>query len=372
LKLPTAERLREAFDRPGAETVGIEEELMVLDPETLDLAPRAHELLASLGGDARFKPELVAAQVEQVTIPVDTVARAAAQLEEGRRALAGAAGGKLLLAGAGAHPFAAQAGTLNADEPYRHTREEYGSVARRQLVFGLHVHVRVRGAERAVAVYNGMRSHLPELAALAANAPFYAGCDSGLASVRPKLSELLPRQGVPPVLADLEELADALAWGARAQGYAAPRTWWWELRLHPYLGTVEVRVPDQQSTVAETAAVAAFAQALVARLAARHEEGRRAPVHSTWRIEQNRWSACRHGLEGTLADLETGEPRPARERVRELLTELEPTAAGLGCSAELAAAGRLAERSGAERQREAARDGGVKAVARWLAGRFGA
>jgi len=370
--VPSAERLREVFDRAGQDGVGIEEELMVLDPETLDLAPRADELLASLAGDSRFKPELVAAQVEQVTTPVATVAAAAAQLEAGRRRLGEAAGGKLLLAGAGAHPFAAESGVLNTAERYRHTREEYACVARRQLVFGLHVHVRVRGAERAVAVYNGMRSYLPEVAALAANAPFYSGRDTGLASIRPKVSELLPRQGVPPAFADLEDLARALSFTARARAHASPRTWWWELRLHPFHGTVEVRVADQQSTVGETAAVAAFTHSLVAHLAARHDGGEPVPIHSTWRIEENRWSACRHGLDGTLADLETGERRPARDRLRELLSELEPTAAGIGCSAELAAALRLTETGGAERQRSVAVERGVQGLARWLAERFSA
>lgn len=343
---------------------------MVLDPQSLDLAPRAHELLAALEGDARFKPELVAAQVELVTTPCDTVGEAAAQLREGRLALEEAAAGTVLLAGAGAHPSASETGVLNDADAYRHTRSEYGWVARRQLVFGLHVHVRVPGAERAVAVYNGVRSYLPELAGLAANAPFYRGEDTGLASIRPKISEKLPRQGVPPALADLGDLAGSLAWGARAGALASPRTWWWELRLHPVHGTVELRVPDQQSTVADTAAVAAVAHSLVARLAARHDDGEQLPSHPTWRIEENRWSACRHGLEGRFADLDTGEPCFARERIVELLTAIEPAAADLGCSDELAMARDLADRNGAERQREAGAHGGARAATRWLAERF--
>lgn len=343
---------------------------MVLDPHTLDLAPRAHQLLSALEGDTRFKPELVAAQVELVTTPSATVAEAAAQLREGRRRLTEAAAGRVRLAGAGAHPFASETGVLNDAESYRHTRTEYGWVARRQLVFGLHVHVRVRGAERAVAVYNGLRSYLPELAGLAANAPFYTGVDTGMASIRPKISEKLPRQGVPPALAGVEDLARALAWGARAGVLAGPRTWWWELRLHPFHGTVELRVPDQQSTVAETAAIAAVAHSLVARLAERYDEGERLASQPSWRIEENRWSACRHGLAGTFADLDTGEPRGAREQVAELLSEIEPAAADLGCLDELAMARELAERTGAERQREAGSEGGAEAAMRWLAERF--
>jgi carboxylate-amine ligase len=370
--VPTPEELREAFERPAQGVVGLEEELMVLDPETLDLAPRAEELLEALDGDTRFKPELVAAQIEQITEPVSSVAEAAAELREGRRVLTAAAGERFVLAAAGAHPFTSASGVLNSAERYRHTREEYGWVARRQLVFGLHVHVHVRGAERAVAIYNGMRSYLPELAALAANAPFYAGHDTGLASIRPKLSELLPRQGVPPAFGHIEELSEALAWSARAGAGAEPRTWWWELRLHPIHGTVEVRVPDQQTTVNDTAALAAVTHSLVAHLAGRYDEGAPLPVHPTWRIEANRWSACRHGVDGTLADLDTGEPQPTRERLRWLLSELEPVAARVGCASELDRAIDLIEVNGAEHQRAAASEGGAKAVARWLSERFDA
>lgn len=369
---PSPERLRATFDAPGELTVGIEEELMVLDPVTLDLAPRTEDLLARVDGDARFKPELPAAQVELVTTPASTVREAASQLIDGRRRLSGAGEGLARLAAAGAHPFASEEGVLNAADRYSRTRDEYAFVARRQLVFGLHVHVRVAGAERALAVYNALRSYLPELAALGANAPFYAGRDTGLASIRPKLSEMLPRQGVPPALDSVEELADALRWGARSGTFPEERLWWWELRLHPLHGTVEVRVPDQQTTVAETAALAAVAHALVAWLASRHDEGLPLPCHATWRIEENRWSACRHGLTGTMADLDTGEPRPTRERLDELLDVLEPTAAVVDCRAELESARSLVAHGGAERQRGAAGEGDVREVARWLCSRFDA
>ena len=370
MSVPAAGDLREAFDRPGHGTVGIEEELMVLDSNTLDLAPRADELLAALDGDSRFKPELVAAQIELITPPAETVGEAAANLREGRRRLSAAAEGELLLAGAGTHPFTAGAGALSTAERYAHTREEYGCVAQRQLVFGLHAHVRVNGADRAVAVYNGMRSYLPEVAALAANAPYHEGRDSGLASIRPKISELLPRQGVPPPLSCMEELADALSWSERAGALEHPGAWWWELRLHPVYGTIEVRVPDQQTTVAESCAIAGLVHALVADLAARHDRGEPPPVHPQWRIEENRWSACRHGLDGTLADLESGERRPARERLRELIANLEPAAADLGCSDELAAARDMTERTGAERQRAVAAERGAVGLAQWLTERF--
>ena len=364
------DRLRASFDAPAPLTVGIEEEVMLLDAASLDLTPRAEEVLAAADGDARFKLELPAAQLELVSRPCETVGEAAAQLHSGRAALARAAGGIGRLAAAGAHPTAAPEGVLNHHERYRFTREEFGPVAGAQLVFGLHVHVRVSGSERAVAVHNALRSYLPELAALAANAPFHAGRDTGLASVRPKVSELLPRQGVPPAPASIGELAEAWRWGALAGTVPRPRQWWWELRLHPVLGTVEVRVPDQQTTVAESAAVAAVVHSLVATLAERFDAGEPLPVHPTWRIEENRWSAGRHGLEGTLADLDSGEARPVRERLCGLLAELGPTADRIGCAGELEGAGRLVEENGAIRQREVGRSAGLDGVVAWLADRF--
>jgi carboxylate-amine ligase len=366
----SSERLRAAFDAPAPLTVGIEEEVMLLDRATLDLAPRAEEVLAAAGADGRFKLEMPAAQLELITLPCSTVGEAAAQLEAGRAALREAASGIGRLAAAGAHPTAAPEGVLNDHERYRLTREEFGRVAHAQLVFGLHVHVRVAGARRAVAVHNALRSYLPQLAALAANAPFHAGRDTGLASVRPKISGLLPRQGVPPALEDLGELAAAFKWGAAAGTVPRPNHWWWELRLHPTLGTIEVRVPDQQTTVSESAAVAAVIHALVVTLAEGHDDGVPLTVHPSWRIAENRWSAGRHGLAGTLADLQTGEPRPTRDRLRALLEWLAPAAARAGCLGELEAADRLVTANGSERQRQVAAEEGLEGLMGSLADRF--
>jgi carboxylate-amine ligase len=357
------------FEAERPMTVGLEEELMVLDPATLDLAPRAREVLGALGDGARAKPELPEAQLEIVSTPCTTVSDAAAQLAVTRRDLSAAAAGWARLAGGGAHPFAAPEGPLNPALCYATMRDEYGPMARRQLVFGLHVHVVVGGCDRALAVYNALRSHLPELAALGANAPFHGGRDTGLASVRPTICETLPRQGVPPAFASWAELAGALAWGRRAGAVPQQRLWWWELRLHPLYGTVEVRVPDAQGTVGETAALGAVVHALVADLARRHDGGEALPVAATWRIEENRWSALRHGLDGTLADLVTGEPGPTRERLESLLERLRPAAREVGCEAELATARGLVERNGAQRQREAA-GGDPRAAIAWSAGRF--
>ncbi len=364
---PDANAMRVRFDAVSPLTLGVEEEAMLVDPDSLDLLPRAPEVVER-AGDPRFKLELPASQVEIVLPPTTTVGGSIAALRAARRDLAAAAEGIGVLIAAGAHPFAAPLGRLNEGERHREIAGAFGDVARLQLVCALQVHVAVGGHERSLAVYNALRSHLPELAALAANAPFYAGRDTGLASVRPKLSELLPRQGVPPALRSWDDYADALDWGARATALDAGQ-WWWELRPRPLLGTLELRVPDAQATVEDAAAIVALAHSLVAWLAARHDGGELRPPDPTWRIEENRWAACRHGLGAMLADLATGTRMPARELLAQRLEQLAPTARELGCAQELADAGRLVAATGAERVRDAA-GGDPHAAARWLADRY--
>jgi carboxylate-amine ligase len=354
--------LRANFEDVAPGTVGVEEEVMVLEADTLALSERAPELLRRLDGDPRFKLELPASQLEIALGPFASALELARALAEARRAAAAVAGPDLRLAAAGVHPSSPGRGALNPLPAYAHTIAEFGPVAVRQLVCALQVHVAVGGAERTLAVYNALRSHLPLLAALAANAPYYEGRDTGLASVRPKLGELLPRQGVPPPLESWAAFAEALRWGVRAQAMPDPGRWWWELRPHVRFGTLELRVPDAQSTVADAGAIALVAQALVRWLSARHDAGEPLDVAPTWRIAENRWSACRHGVHGTMADLDTGERRSTSECLEELVATLGPWIEELG-GPELGARARaLCRRGGADAQREAGRRGGPDAV----------
>jgi carboxylate-amine ligase len=367
-----SQSLRTRFDEATPLTVGVEEELMLLDAGTLELAPRAVEVLRALDGDPRFKLELPAAQLELLTSPAATVAGALGELRAARADLAAATDGLgLRVAGAGTHPFSAGLGELNSGSRYDMTRADYGLIAEAQLVFGLHVHVAVGDADATIAIHDALRSWLPELAALGAAAPYYAGRDTGLASVRPEISGLLPRQGIPPVLGSIEEFAAQLAWGAAAGAVPEPRRWWWELRPHPRYGTLEVRVCDTQADARGAGAIAAVVQALVAELGARHAAGELAPAAATWRIDENRWSACRHGLRGQMADLRSGRREPTAERVGRLLGELRPAARELGCDAELADAILLLDAGGeATRQRAVGAERGVRGLTAWLAERF--
>jgi carboxylate-amine ligase len=351
----TSDELRAVFDAPDPLTVGLEEEVMLVDSGTFDLAPLASELLDGHGHGPGLKLEMPACQIEIVTAPARTVGEAIAELTYGRRRLAAIAAPRVRIVAAGVHPQAPPLGALNVGPRYEAILDEYQAVARAQLVCAFQVHVAVGSAEATLRVYNAMRAHLPELAALAANAPFYAGRDTGYASVRPLIGALLPRQGVPPAIASWEAFADMLRW------IGDPKTWWYELRPHILHGTLELRVCDAQTTVLEAAAISAYAQALIAWLAERDE----VPVaHETWRIEHNRFAAARYGLDATFTDVLTGERRPVRDILGERLDALAPVAERLGCGAELA--GISLERNGAHRQREA----GVHTATSWLADRF--
>jgi glutamate---cysteine ligase / carboxylate-amine ligase len=360
-----ADDVRSTFEAVSPLTVGLEEEAMLLDAGSLDLLPRAAEVV-SRAADPRFKLELPAAQLEIVLPPTATVRESAAGLHAARHDLAAAAEGIGVLVAAGAHPFASPLGRLNRGERHEPIGRDYGSVAQLQLVCALQVHVAVGGHARTLAVYNALRSYLPELAALSANAPFYAGQDTGLASVRPKICDLLPRQGIPPAIRSWDAYAEDLRWGASAGALPVPGRWWWELRPHPVYGTLELRVPDAQATVSDAAAVTAVAHCLVGWLAARHDAGDLPEPDPTWRIEENRWAACRHGLDAVFADLRTGDRVRARELLAQRLTTLAPSARALRCADELADADRLLLATGAERQRAAA-GGDPHAATRWLA-----
>jgi glutamate---cysteine ligase / carboxylate-amine ligase len=367
---PSPEAMRATFDRPAAYTVGIEDEVMLLAPDSLDLLPKGPEVLQRLGGDPRFKLELPASQLEITTRSDARLENVVDELLDARRWLATRLRGCALPATAGAHPFTPALGELNRLDRYQPVIAEYGSIARLQLVCALQVHVAVGECERALAVYNAARSYLPLIAALAANAPFHQGRDTGLASIRPMIGSLLPRQGIPPKIETWERFAQIMRWGFETETFPSAQTWWWELRLHPAYGTLEFRVPDGQSSVSDAAAVAAVIQALVVWLGSRHDAGEQLPVASRWQLEENRWSACRHGVEGDMIALPNGDRRSTRALLRDLLATLEPVAVELGCRQFLGRAQDMVEVNGALAQRRAASQVGATELARWLTERF--
>ena len=319
---------------------------MLLDPETLDLTGVAAQILR---GGGRVKLELPAAQLEMATAPAPSVGDAIAELAAGRRELAEMAAGVARPAAAGVHPFAAPIGALNAGERYDAILADYGDVARSQQVCALQVHVAVGSADATLAVYNALRGHLPELAALAANAPFHAGRDTGLASVRPLIGGLLPRQGVPPrdpVLGGVRGDAQLDRATRVSGGGSCART--------PTFGTLELRVCDAQTTRGRGRGGRGV------RARAGGVAGRAARPARSWARPRRGGSprtagrACRSGVEGEFADLVTGERRP----VRDVLRAHGRARAGRGPDRLRAELGcpRAVERNGAMRQREVGLD----------------
>jgi carboxylate-amine ligase len=357
---------RHAFDRVPRETLGVEEELLLVSPATYDLAPENATVLAELAGDERFQPELRSSQVEIVTPVCRNAAEVAATLESARRRLVEAAGGRIGVLAAGTHPFATDWGEISDRDRYRRIEDEYSWAARRSLACGLHVHVAVGGADRSLAVFNALRSLLPEITALAANAPFLEGEDTELCTVRPKLFGSLPRTGIPPALESWEEFVGLIDWGRTGGLFPDASFLWWDLRPHPKHGTIELRAADSQTQIDDTAAVAAFVHCLAVSLADRHSAGERLPVHPVERIAENMWRAVRYGVNGTLVDLDTARRETTRDRIIRLVDSLEPTAARLGCRDELAGARALVAGNGADRQRYVAEREGLVGLVSWL------
>jgi glutamate---cysteine ligase / carboxylate-amine ligase len=369
IELGGTEALASAYERGYAQsdvlTIGIEEELILVDPESLEPI-EAIELVLGAAPDPRVTAEFRAAQVELVTSAGVTVAELRAELAAARGRMIDALAGRVRLMGAGTHPSSTGPAQITDRPRYRQIAAELPWVLRRGLPSGLHVHVGLGDADEALAVYNAARAYLPELAALSANSPFFEGSDAQLASTRLKLVEDHPRSGIPPAFASWRELAAFVSWGSEGGHFSDVTYLWWDLRLRPDLGTIEFRIADSQYSLDHTAAVAAVIQSLVSALRLRVRSGERLPTYATHVLNENRWRAVRDGLDGELADLATGERAPARARIAALLLELEPYADELGCSDELELAWPMLVRNGARRQRAIASTRGLDGLLAWL------
>lgn len=364
---------REVFERVASFTVGAEQELVLVDPVTLlpvSSAGAGLDLASGSGsgsGSGRIVPELRSCQVEVVTPVCATAAQAVRELEVLlvvlRLELAGRADG----IGAGTHPFARDVGPISPLPRHRQLALEYPWAAPRVLTCGLHVHVALGGADRALAVFNALRSYLPELGALGANSPFYRGRDSRLASVRHCLLRHWPRTGTPPVFPTWAAYDDFVTWGRRAGACEDDASHWWDLRLSPRYGTIEVRIADTPLRTADAEAVIALTQSLVAHLAARYDRGERLSLHPSERIAEGVWLSARDGILGSSIDLDTGDRMPMAERLRRLAHELLPDAAELGCADELLGVERLLRDPAPSRQRRIASRRGMSGLVAWLA-----
>jgi glutamate---cysteine ligase / carboxylate-amine ligase len=361
----SVEQWKAAFAHSQALTVGAEEELMLVDETSFDLVPAGSEALESLRHDRRFSEELGAAQLEIVTRVCMTAADVRRELCHARLELARTLDDRHRLLAAGAHPFAQGRAAVVERAHYQRIANEY-RFATARIACGLHVHVAVSSAACALAVYNSLRSYLPELTALAANSPYCEGEDTGLASTRSQLNERFPRSGIPPVFASWDDLVRYVEWGRRGGLFPDASHFWWDLRLNPDHGTIEARVADTQTSIDEAAALVGVVQALVAWLSERYLAGEALPVHATHLISENAWRAQRYGIRGRLVDLDSGRRMATRERLTQLLDQLEPYAADLAAEHELRQARVLLAGNGSERQRYIERQAGVRELTRWL------
>ncbi|HWF75010.1 MAG TPA: carboxylate-amine ligase [Solirubrobacteraceae bacterium] len=335
-----------------AYTLGIEEELMIVDAETLDLV-NAIESLLEPAPTGEIKPELRESVLEISTDPCPDIAVAGAQL----RALRGqvidtAARRQLAIGSAGTHPFARWEDQRIVARPrYRDLISALRFVARQELIFGMHVHVGIDDPDKAIHVANGMRVHVPVLLALSANSPFWRGDATGLASTRTPIFRAFPRVGIPPRYKDWNDYVERIEFMVATRTIADYTYLWWDVRPHPSFGTVEVRVMDSQTHIEHTLGLAALVQALVRELAEHFDAGGKLSSYPFEMLDENRWLATRHGLEGELVDL------PYRDRIgtgalaRRLLDRMREHAQDLGSTSELEAVEDLLERgNGAARQ----------------------
>lgn len=359
--------LRAGFGGNAAATVGLEEELIVVDAGSLEPVDDVDSVLGSTL-DRRITHEFRASQLELVIPPAQTAGRLSRILGNARLGLIGALHGRARILAAGGHPTAKAPIRVTNLPRYREIAVDHPWATRRGLPTGLHVHVAAGGPDEALAIYNACRSYLPELAALTANSPFFEGTDSGLASSRLKLTEDFPRSGVPPLFESWEDFASFLSWGTAGGLFPNLTHCWWDLRLRPEYGTLEFRVADSQTSLDETAAVVAVCQSLVAALSARYAAGEELYAHATHMVNENRWRALRGGLDGYLVDYSSGIAQPARERLTRLLLDLEPHAGAIGCADELAHAWPMIAQNGAARQRAIAAKHGLGALVESLVG----
>jgi len=355
---PGGSVLDHAFGKSDPYTLGVEEEYMLLDGETFDLVQHVDTVLGAMAGhefEARVKPELMQSVIEIAT----PVCRQAGDVYNELRQLRGfvistAREKGLRVASAGTHPFSLfERQRITARDRYRNLVDQLQYIARRELIFGLHMHVAVDDPEKAIKVVNGILVHLAPLLALSANSPFWRGEPTGLASTRTAVFAAFPRSGPPPRFHDYADYAEVVGQLEKTGCIADYTHIWWDVRLHPRLGTIEFRMCDAVTRVEDAVALTAFCQALVKHLCEQYERGEEIPSFHRILTTENKWLVARYGLEAPLMDLDTGRRNrvPAAQLVRRALRTLEPHARELGSERELEGVAALLGRgTSAERQ----------------------
>ncbi|HMJ96674.1 MAG TPA: YbdK family carboxylate-amine ligase [Thermoleophilaceae bacterium] len=351
-------RVREVFEASTDFTVGLEEEFAILDPSTLALAQRFEELRSPAQEDAVLAEsvagELIKSEIEIRSGRGESFADAVARQRESRsRLFALAARHDALLGATGTHPWSAwQDQEIIDTEHYRRVQDSLQYVAWRNNTFSLHVHVGVRGAERAIRVCDRLRAVMPELLAISANSPFLDGRHSGLHSARTQIfTKSFPRCGIPDAFGGWQAYADYIDFLVRTHSIIEFTQVWWSVRPHHSYGTVEMRICDAQTSADDSTALAGLITACIAQAAMDHDEGVPFEDPPGRLIEENLWRAIRNGLDGKLIDLDRAEEYPAAAALDRLLAWTAPARGVLGIDPG------LAEQNGAQRQKRALAEG---------------
>jgi carboxylate-amine ligase len=354
-RLTPDEQLRQAYEQleSGDDfTVAVEEEFALLDPHTHDLVNRFEDVQAAVAGtplESHLVGELIASEVEVKTGRCPSFADVPAAMAERRAqlfALVEPLG--ILLCGAGTHPWASWKEQRIIDTPhYRRNDEILRYVVWRNNTFGLHVHVGIRGADRAIAVHNGLRALLPELLAVSASSPFVEDVETGLHSARTQIfTRFFPRCGVPDAYDGWRGFERYVRFLYETGSITEHTQLWWSVRPHLAFPTVEIRICDGQPDLGEAQSLAALCASLAVRLARAYDDGEPLTLHPHRLIEENTWRAIRYGLSGDLIDLDRGDVLPARARLERLIEWALPAAEEIGAAPYLS----LPERNAAERQ----------------------
>jgi glutamate---cysteine ligase / carboxylate-amine ligase len=338
----TGSVLDHAFGKGDPYTLGVEEEYQLLDGVSFDLVQHIETILEAISGhelEARINPELMQSVLEITTPICRTAGDVQRELVQLRRYVTETAQEKLMRVGsAGTHPFSLfERQRITARDRYRALIDQMQYVARRELIFGMHVHVAVDDPEKAIKVVNGLLPQLAPLLALSASSPFWRGEPTGLASSRQMVFSAFPRSGPPPRFRDYADYAEVVGQLERSGCIADYTHIWWDIRLHPRLGTIEIRICDAMTRVEDAVAVAAYCQALVKHLCERYEAGEEIPSYHRILTTENKWLTARYGLEAPVMDLASGRRNriPVSRLIRRTVAEIGPHARELGSEREL-------------------------------------
>jgi glutamate---cysteine ligase / carboxylate-amine ligase len=350
--------LDHAFGKGDPYTLGVEEEYMLLDGVTLDLVQHVETVLAAVTGhelEPRIHAELMQSVLEVATPVCRTPSDVDAQLRKMRGYVTEVAREQGMRVGsAGTHPFSLfERQRITARDRYHTLVDQLQYVARRELIFGMHVHVAVDDPEKAIQVVNGLLAHLGELLALSASSPFWRGEPTGLASSRQMVFAAFPRSGPPPRFKNYEDYAAVVGQLERTGCIADYTHIWWDVRLHPRLGTIEIRICDATTRLEDVVAITAYCQSLVKHYSEQFDRGATIPSYHRILTTENKWLAARYGLEAPLMDLATGRRNrvPVAQLIRRTVKLIEPQARELRAEAELAGVAEiLARGNGGDRQ----------------------